>query len=379
MFPLFTNPNQNYTIMEVIGHHNATSCVVGVAHDDTILQLKQRIIEELDIRGEAAWLTLRAVGCDVDLGEDATRVSETSLEAGDGVDLVRSAAAVLTGSFAVEGTCIFLVVSPCARYIAVACDDENTFIHSTETHARLTTLTGTTYTTPVFSPCSQYIASGSIDLTTQVHHIPSGTLKFSLPGGHRESDLLVGWSPCGRYFLSVSNPMLRVYDAESGSVIHEWDNVDCGGGYNLPVTHDSVLIERAKQVVAFRNYQTGVCTGSLDLGGSVYFSSLSEDGQMAAACGEQGKVRVWQVSTQELLHDLTATDNCDLFDISVSSSGNVLAAYSKTNIFLWSLQTGALLRTIPHGSTEGEFGVVLSRCGQWLFHVSGKSVSIVLL
>ena len=367
--------------MEVVGHYNENSCVVGVSHDDTILQLKQHIIAALDLRCDATWLSLRAVGCDVDLG-DATRVSETALEGGDNVDLVQRAAAVQTGSFAVEGKCIFLVVSPCTRYVAVVCDDENTFIHSTETHTLLTTLTGTTYATPVFSPCSQYVASSNVDLTIHVHHIPSGTQReLSLPGGHPdpEPELLVGWAPCGRYILSVANPILKVYEAESGSVVHEWTHVECAGGYNLPVTHDSVLIEKTRQAVAFWNYRTGVCTGSFDLGDDVYFSSLSEDGSVAVACGAHGKVRVWDVSTQALLHDLTATHNSVLSDVSVSSSGKVLAVCSEVHIFLWSLQTGALLRTITHGGSGEEFGVVLSRCGQWLFHVSGKSVDVVLV
>ncbi|MEM6326822.1 MAG: PQQ-binding-like beta-propeller repeat protein, partial [Bacteroidota bacterium] len=136
----------------------------------------------------------------------------------------------------------------------------------------------------------------------------------------------VAWNPDGSQVASVSEDRkLVVFDAASGETQHE---AELGAGVDgLAWSHDGRLLAageeystsasgarqgllRVFEMPAFREVTT------LDLGDTINEVDFSEDDQFVMAAGQDGKVRVWDLSTERLVlnidEDVSVSDDNDL-------------------------------------------------------------------
>jgi hypothetical protein len=121
--------------------------------------------------------------------------------------------------------------------------------------------------------------------------------------------------------------------------------------------------------------------------GSVASIAFSPDGSLLAVCGSTfrefsdifdgiqrlgrattgpGRLKVWEVNTGKLKHDLAGHSHADA--VSFSAGGELLASAGRwtseadngTGVIIWDAQTGAKMRTIPTGANGGTYAVVFS-------------------
>lgn len=104
--------------------------------------------------------------------------------------------------------------------------------------------------------------------------------------------------------------------------------------------------------------------------GLVFDASLSPDGATAATCGQDASVRLWNVADGEEfgkpLRLWGGRSNAAFTDVAFSPKGDSIAAVSADGIlWIWSLETGDLLRTFE-GLSGLQFKLVYSADGERL-------------
>jgi WD40 repeat protein len=91
-----------------------------------------------------------------------------------------------------------------------------------------------------------------------------------------------------------------------------------------------------------RNYGFGDCV------------AFTPDGQRLVTVGEEHAVKIWDVTSGELLHRLHG-HNGDVIAVAASTSGWLASAGEDTTIVLWDTQTGQRRHTL-----RGHTGMVMS-------------------
>ncbi len=158
-----------------------------------------------------------------------------------------------------------------------------------------------------FSPDHKKIATASADKFVKVWELPSGKFIKSFEG-HTHHVLDVGWMADGKLLASAgADNTVKVWDYEKGEQARTIKNV-----HSKQVTR-LMFIGKTSQVVTcsgdatvkFVNVQSGGVTrnfaGNTDF---VYAVSVSPDGAIVAAGGEEGVVRVYNGTNGQMLRTL---------------------------------------------------------------------------
>ena len=358
--------------MDITGHFESASCVIEVDGSDTLAQVKGKLVAELGVpRARGVGVRMRGGG---DIGNDDLRICDTVMDEGCAVELYCTGANITPGVIPCAVATYALTLSPCDRYLAVMCDDDEVSVFDTETHERLCRFTCfcVSSSEPAFSPCSEWISSVNNDTQrAEVHDVKTGTLKHSF-GDDGDEGQVTAWAPCGTKLLSCCKSKgLQVWDIATGVVVHEWSHiVKCL--YVMVVTGDRVAMFGKDSIdVTIWNYTTGVEVLVLTCPSDVNNAALSPNQRFIAACCIKC-VRVWNIETGECVFE----DDSENLWTDVAVSNDFVAAHSYTTSSLWSISTGEnLLRTeFDH---RYSCGVAISSCGGVMMYGGKECVEIV--
>jgi WD40 repeat protein len=157
-----------------------------------------------------------------------------------------------------------------------------------------------------FSPDGKMLASCGADKFVKVHEIPSGKFIKSFEG-HTHHVLDVGWKADGKFLASAgADNDIKVWDFEKGEQARTMK------GHAKQVTR-LVFVGTTPQIVTCSADQT-VRMWNVDNGGTIrqfgsvndflYAVSVSPDGALVAAGGEEGIVRLYNGTNAQLIKEL---------------------------------------------------------------------------
>jgi len=286
--------------------------------------------------------------------------------------------------------------SPCGKFIA-GCDSTSIKIHRISDGVPVCTFKGHTdwVRSVAFSPDGQLIASGSDDHTIKLWRVSGGSLVHTLEG-HTDWVRSVAFSPDGQLIASGSDDhTIKLWRVSGGSLVHTLEG-HTDWVRSVAFSPDGQLIasgSRDKTVRLWRvsSRQPFACfekhRGSVN---SVYFSinrSLSKTRSLAstsarkpsvdcslsevllATCGDDQTVKVWQVYTKNMIHDLEGHKNWVNMAV-FSPDGRFIASASDDNtIMIWCVQNGSRLHTV-RAHSDAVNAVVFSRNGQLIASAS---------
>ena len=357
--------------MDITGHFESASCVIEVDGNDTLAQVKGKLLAELGVpRARHVGVRMRGGG---DIGDEDVRICDTAIDEGCAVELY-CRSSISPGVIPhVEGP-FSLTLSPCDRYLAVVCD-EGVSVYDTETHEKWCTfrLEGNIYT--AFSPCSEWISCNNRGTECiEVRRVRTGALEHSVACGVVPGYMRVtAWSPCGTMLLSGP----QVWDIATGRVVHEWPNVgdsfeDCYGAFG--VAGNKMVTFGGGMRVRIWDYTTGTEVRALVGPSCPNNVSLAPNQRFVAACFNDS-VRVWDIETGECVFEHVSGSDTTWADVAVSN--DVVAAYRscRKTVTLWSISTAKQLWS--SAEINCVFGLALSSCGGVLMHAEEDGVHII--
>ena len=357
--------------MDITGHFESASCVIEVDGNDTLAQVKGKLLAELGVpRARHVGVRMRGGG---DIGDEDVRICDTAIDEGCAVELYYRRS-ISPGMIPHVDGPFSLTLSPCDRYLAVV-RQFGVSVYDTETHEKWCTFRLKGNICIAFSPCSEWISCNNLDTECiEVRRVKTGALEHSFACGVVRGYMRVtAWSPCGTMLLSGP----RVWDIATGRVVHEWPDVgdsfkDCYGVFG--VAGNKMVTFGATMRVTIRDYTTG--TEVRALVGPSYPNNvaLAPNQRFVAACFNDS-VRVWDIETGECVFEHVSGSDAEW--VAVVVSNDVVAAYAqkRRSVTLWSISTAKQLWSSP--DVDCVFGLALSSCGGVLMHGRVSSIHII--
>ena len=360
--------------MDITGHFESASCVIEVDGNDTLAQVKGKLLAELGVpRARHVGVRMRGGG---DIGDEDVRICDTAIDEGCAVELYYRCS-ISPGVIPHVNEPFSLTLSPCDRYLA-AVWQKDVSVYDTETHEKWCTfrLEGNIFT--AFSPCSEWISCNNRDTECiEVRHVRTGALEHSFACGagsvSKRLMRVTAWSPCGTMLLSGP----RVWDIATGRVVHEWPNVgdsfkNCYGVFG--VAGNKMVTFGGTMRITIWNYRTGKEVRALVGTRCPHIVALAPNQRFVAACFRDS-VRVWDIETGECVFEHVS--GSDAAWVAVAVSNDVVAAYAqkRRSVTLWSISTAKRLWSSPQNTCTS--GLALSSCGGVLMHAGGDGVHII--
>ena len=359
-----------YPKMEVTGlSDSGVSCVVTVESGDSVLSLKNRVIDALEMSNPSQGaMGLCVAGCSTPL-EETVRVSETELCAGGVVSVVRSEAAVLGGRIRCGRSAYILGVSVCGTYL-FAMHHHTIQIFNTTNHTTVCTITNTGTFTPAFSP-SGSLAVGHASAKQVDVYTPEGSLLSTLS---TPSSPACAYTPNGALIVVASSPGNTVQVWEDNKLVRSFDAL--GTDIESVAVTERYLAYVSKDTVVVVDYTEGkvvATVATVDASGV----AAAEGGEVVGACSLRGVVRCWRDAVWTTPTEIHGAEGTELSDLVLSTERDIAVAAGQCKVYLWSLSGGVLLHTLPSAEWSEGFGLALTPSGRWLFVGRDTEVEVV--
>ena len=364
--------------MEVTGSLQSTGrhCVVEVQPDDTILQLKRRILKELLPGAQVDKLRARLQGSN-GVFHDEDQVSNIELEDGSALELIPATAKVCAPNYYESDqrdtpTCI--AIDPTGLVCAAAYKPGYINIYDTETtETRQRLDSGVELHSLVFSECSRWLVSGAAmrPSAIMVWDWEIGWLVKTLAGHDQSERVQVMF--CGEFVMSSAlDRTLKVWSIETG--VHIDTLHETMGDVACVVSAGDMRVMSATSSFGLRvdNIETGECECHL-LGHSrsINAVAISQYFDTAASVADDMTCRIWCLEGHVCVKVITSS--CVYASVAYSA-GHVVAKTDIADLLIYEKGTG-VVRTVLLGRQAGK-GILFSPCGCWLFHVEGTRVYV---
>jgi WD40 repeat protein len=228
-----------------------------------------------------------------------------------------------------------------------------------------------------FSPDEQRLVSSSSDETIRLWRTSDGNLirTFKDPTGLIRSN--VAFSPDGQMLASISewdDYAIRLWSVADGSLVHTLE----GHSYfveSISFSPDGQTLasSSADHTINFWRVTDGDLIRTLQgHPHDVENVAFSPDGQTLASISSIYGIRFWRVSDGGLIGALGWEGEISwTHSFAFSPDGRMLASISNSEISIWNIADGSLVRTLEYPNA-GESGAIFSLDGQTLLWFTGS-------
>jgi|GEM_PF-1024351 len=277
-----------------------------------------------------------------------------------------------------EGESIFSVAfSPDGKLIAAGGSNNKIHIWSLETGELLKTLEQHTdsVSSVAFSPNGNLLASASMDKTVLLWNPQMGEVVRKLEE-NTEPKTEIKFSPDGSLLATAGNgKTIRIWEVESGKLAQKLDG-EAETVYGLAFSPDGKILASSGDngKLLIWDVKTGKLLKTLEgHSGTIYTLASRPDGKTIASAGDDKKVIIWGLEgaiqqTQEKKKTKTEYEKIrtleghteGIYAIAVSSDGKLLASgsWDKT-VRIWDISTGNLICKLE-GHKDAIFAVAFS-------------------
>lgn len=196
-----------------------------------------------------------------------------------------------------------------------------------------------------FSADSSQLLAVLSDSSMRVWDVETGAVQFDL-FGHRDNLYQAKFSPDGHYIVSTGLDNARIWDAQTGEMLHflemgiahpanfspDGQRVVIGGGDGIARVWDVVTGELLLSLV-----------GHQDL---ISISTYSPDGKTILTASNDGDVRLWDAETGLLQHTLIG--NQAIANAFYTADGDKIISVAGEKVWVWDVQTALLIFVGSH-------------------------------
>ena len=262
-----------------------------------------------------------------------------------------------------------LTFSPDGQSLASISQYGNIWLWSVKDGTPVRTLEGNNdgVITADFSPDGLMLATGHWDHAVRMWMVDSGKLNRTLEG-HQDDVHSVTFSPDGQTLATGGyDNTIRLWNLSDGSLRFELTG-HSRNVISLAFTSDGRTLASGSWDGTIRlwNVDDGSLLRTIMESGTVYNLVFSPDGQTLASGTEESNARVihlWRANDGNLMQTLDRY----IFEaeLSFSPDGQILASSDRTDVILWQVSDGSLLRELK-GHTSRVKGVEFSPDGRLL-------------
>jgi len=238
------------------------------------------------------------------------------------------------------------------KYIATGSEDRTIKLWDILTGREIRTILGHSdkINSILFSPDSRYIASASSDNTIKIFEIETGLEYMTLTGHSREVNS-ISFSPDGRYLASSSSDAtIKLWDLNTRKEIKTFPS-EFFSFVKFSPDGSCIATKAWVNKIAILEPFTGkkkILQGHDEHITSIDFSS---DGKYLVSGGFDKKVKIWEVSTGQLVHSFEE-NNESIFSVAFSPDNKIVVAGSFNSIKIWDIEKKENILTIqqPYSS-----------------------------